>query len=135
MRFHRNLFFPLRLMLYPFLLAIILVVNGTFTSNWFWVLYTIASTLLLVEAIWESAVPYATINGFVIEINSSLISKKRIDLTEHRSSDVEIADWHVQIGNHYINLRKIRAGHRDRLAELLQDYFEPQHSEEKSAIR
>jgi hypothetical protein len=125
MKFRRNLFFPVRLILYPLLLEIILIVNGVIYAEWFWIAYWLVSTALLVEAIWEFIVPYATFDGKVFEINSYLFSRKRIDLSQHAADDVTIGRWDIEIGTQYINLRKVRRGYRERLVEAIQNYYEP----------
>jgi len=62
MIFRRNLFYPIRLLLYP-MLAIILIVNaGVQISFLLDVVIAAVGVLFLVEAIWESATPYLVLN-------------------------------------------------------------------------
>lgn len=125
MKFHRNFFHPLRLILYPLLIAIVLMVNQTITSEAFWAVYILLTLLLWCEAIWEIATPYIVFDGTVFEIKDNVFTKRRIDLSQHHDSKIVIAAWHIQIGDEYINLRKVGRGYRDRLAETIQNYFEP----------
>ncbi len=135
MKFRRNLFFPIRLILYPILLQIILVVNNTFTSEIFWALYSLCSLLLLIEAVWEFVVPYAIFDGTVFQINSYIFSKKEIDLSKFTADQIKIGRWDIEIGPHFINLRKVRTGYRERLEEAVRYYYEgPPDSEHHTEL-
>lgn len=117
MIFRRNLFYPLRLLLYPMLAVILFVSTGVQISLLLDVVITAISALFLIEAIWESATPYLVFNDDEIIIYESIIRKRKINIASVGPANIHVADWEVQIGQESINLRKIRRGYRDQFAE------------------
>jgi hypothetical protein len=125
MIFRRNLLYPIRLILYPTMIEVMATISGWIVIETVWTIFSIIAIMLTIEAVWEFVHPYVVMNGTVLTINSSILSKRKIDLAKYTEADLKFHDWHVQIGKEFINLRKIRVGHRDRFEEALELYFRP----------
>lgn len=129
MKFPRNIFYPIRLILYPILIQFLALMNGAYFMIYVWIIADAIGVLLLMEAIWEFMHPYADLNGTELILNSSFVSKRKIDLAKYTEADLHFHDWHVQIGDEYVSLRKIRAGYRERFEEAIELYFKVETKE------
>jgi len=125
MIFRRNLFYPVRLLLYPALIETMAGTSGLIVSESIWTIFSVISILLTIEAVWEFVHPYAVLNESIITINASILSKITIDLSKYTADDVLYHDWYLQIGKEFISLRRIRAGYRDRFEEAIELYLSP----------
>lgn len=133
MKFSRNVFYPIRLILYPVCIQIMFLFTGTFPFVPVWIAIDIISTALLVEAIWEFIVPYAELQGDELIINSSIIYRTRIDLSKCTADDVEFDSWFIRIGKKHISLRRFRRDYRERFEECIENYYEAKAYREKFA--
>lgn len=123
MIFRRNIFYPIRLILYPACLQLLIIGNGSLSLVPLWYAIYLISGVLLVEAIWEFIVPYAELNGSQLVINSFIGRRKRIDLSEYTMNDVKFDPWFLQIGEHVISLRRIRRDYREPFEDWMENYF------------